>query len=63
MLSYWEHYVEKIDILINESLILNVQWSMKNVLLERDGPIYLINISLEDQKVRFLEILFIWEHN
>lgn len=56
MILYWEHYVEKIDILINKSLILNVQWSMQNVLSQRDEPIYLININLEGQKVRFIEI-------
>lgn len=63
MLLYWEHYVEKIDILINESLILNVQWSMQNVLSEQNEPIYLINTSLENQKVRCIEILFIWKYN
>lgn len=51
MMTYWEHYVEKIDILVHESLILNVQWSMENVLAQRDDPIFLISVSLDGNKV------------
>lgn len=49
---YWEYYVHKIDSLIRESLILNVRWSMGNILAQRDEPIFLINIKLDQAKVR-----------
>lgn len=57
-MSFWEHYVEKIDILVHESLILNVQWSMENVLSQRDEPIFLISVSLDGNKVRLISIIF-----
>lgn len=52
MKSSWETYVEKIDFLINESLILNVRYSLNNILLQRHYPIFLINVSLDGKQVR-----------
>jgi len=56
-MCYWEHYIEKIDILINDALILNVRWSMENILARRDKPLITINISLHGKKVRSMEMI------
>lgn len=53
MMTYWNNYIKNIDILIRESLILNVQWSMKNIVNRRSSPKVLINVRLENQKVSF----------
>lgn len=53
---YWEHYIEKIDNLIHDALILNVRWSMENILARRDKPLVLLNISLHGKYVRSIEI-------
>lgn len=59
MLLYWEHYVEKIDILIQKSLILNVQCSMDNVYAQHNDPIFLISVNLDGNKVRCIVISLI----
>jgi len=55
MMLFWEHYLIKIDTLIHESLVLNVRWSMKNTLAQRNDTVFLINVSLHDSKVRLIE--------
>jgi len=52
---FWEHYLVKIDMLIHESLILNVRWSMKNNLSQRNDTVFLINVSLHGSKVRLVK--------
>lgn len=56
---YWEHYLVKIDTLIHESLVLNVRWSMKNNLAQRNDTVFLINVSLHGSKVRLIETLLL----
>lgn len=56
---YWEHYLVKIDTLIHESLVLNVRWSMKNNLAQRNDTVFLINVSLHGSKVRLIETLLV----
>lgn len=58
-MSFWEHYLVKIDILIHESLVLNVRWSMKNTLAQRNDTVFLINVSLHGSKVRLTENLLL----
>lgn len=56
---FWEHYLEKIDFLIHESLVLNVRWSMKNTLAQRNDTVFLINVSLHGNKVRLIETILL----
>lgn len=56
---FWEHYLVKIDMLIHESLVLNVRWSMKNNLLQRNDTVFLINVGLHGSKVRLVETLLL----
>lgn len=63
---FWEHYLVKIDMLIHESLVLNVRWSMKNNLLQRNDTVFLFNVGLHGSKVRLVETLLlqnIFDHN
>lgn len=53
---YWEHFVEIIDQRIYESLCLSVQFSMEQLLEQRDYPIFSIDVSLQGSQVRFTEI-------
>lgn len=54
---YWMHYVEKIDDLVSQALILNCQCSLENLLRLSVGdgsgpaPAVLIRVSLEGNKV------------
>lgn len=51
---YWEKYVLQIDSLIRDSLVLNAQWSLSNILSQREQSIFIINLKLEEKKVRML---------
>ncbi|XP_025195967.1 dynein heavy chain 2, axonemal [Melanaphis sacchari] len=53
MMLYWDHYLIKIDTLIHESLVLNVRWSMKNTLTQRTETVFLINVSLHGNKIKY----------
>jgi len=52
MISQMEHYMEKIDILVHDSLVLNVRWSMENIVTQRDEPKFMISVSLDGNDVR-----------
>lgn len=53
MTSYWNRYLEKIDHLIHEALILNVRWSIEIIRMQRNEPICLISVNLNKDKVSF----------
>jgi len=58
-MTQWEHYIEKIDCIIHDALILNVRLSMENVLARRDKPLIFINISLHGKNVSSMEIVIV----
>lgn len=55
-MSYWENYVKTIDRHIYESLCLSVQYSMEQILEQREYPIFFISVSLKGNQVRLTEI-------
>lgn len=54
MTLYWNRYLEKIDFLVHEALILNVRWSIEIIRAQRNEPLCYISVALSNNKVSFL---------
>ncbi|XP_026819508.1 dynein heavy chain 2, axonemal-like [Rhopalosiphum maidis] len=53
IMLFWKHYLIKIDTLVHKSLVLNVRWSMKNTLAQRRETVFLINVSLHGNEIKY----------
>ncbi|XP_050531221.1 dynein axonemal heavy chain 2 isoform X2 [Daktulosphaira vitifoliae] len=59
VIVHWEQFVDYIDILVRESLILNARFSLENMLELRVGygfgpvPVFQIHVCLENRKVKY----------